>query len=121
MDHSEARLVPYLIENQSLLTIKCQNANVSRETLRSDAIHAMAAARQRQQDFYGEIISTMQAYDEVLLFGPTNAKLELFNIISENPPTDNFKILVKSTAIMTDNEMHRYVKSHFKPAVLASF
>jgi hypothetical protein len=117
MNHSEARLIPYLIEDKSVSTIRCQNACANRRVFKNNSDCAVKTIRRQQQEFYVEIMSTIRGYDEVLLFGPTNAKLELFDLISDYPPADNFKVSVQSAARMTDNELHSYVKNHFKPVM----
>ncbi len=52
-------------------------------------------------------------YDEVLLFGPTDAKTELFNILKENRQFEKIKIEVKPADNMTENQEEAFVKEYF--------
>jgi len=58
----------------------------------------------------------MKDYDEVLLFGPTNAKNELVNILKVDHHFDEIKIEVKPADKMTENQQLAFVKEHFKIA-----
>jgi hypothetical protein len=55
----------------------------------------------------------LKNYDEILLFGPTDAKTELANILSENHYFDKIEINVMPTDKMTENQQHAYVHSYF--------
>jgi hypothetical protein len=120
IDHSEARLIPYSINKKIPETVRCENCDGSRHGLRVGEKHAINKIRKRQEEFYRKVMSTVKDYPEVLLFGPTNAKLELFNLLSENPIHEKMKIVVKNSSKMTENEMYSYVKNHFKPIVFGS-
>jgi hypothetical protein len=52
-------------------------------------------------------------YENVLLFGPTNAKVELFNILRADLAFSNIKIEVKDADKMTDNQQRAFVKDYF--------
>ena len=52
-------------------------------------------------------------YDEVILFGPTDAKVELFNILKADQHFDKIKIDIKQADKMTENQQHAFVKDHF--------
>lgn len=63
--------------------------------------------------FYQKISNVIKDYDEVLLFGPTNAKTELFNQLKEDIHFDRIKIDVKPADKMTDNQQEVFVKDFF--------
>ena len=52
--------------------------------------------------------------DQVILFGPTEAKNELLNVIKENHLFDKIKIEVESADKMTEVQRNTFVKEHFK-------
>ena len=52
-------------------------------------------------------------FSEVILFGPTDAKVELFNILKANHNFENIKIDVQQADKMTDNQQHAFVRNHF--------
>lgn len=53
-------------------------------------------------------------YDEILLFGPTLAKEEFYNIISELKAFKNKSIIVQSSDKMTENQKLAYVRDFFQ-------
>ncbi len=66
-----------------------------------------------QTEYYKELGEVIKNYEEVILFGPTNAKVELMNILKENHHFDNIKIDVKPADKMTDNQQIAFVKDYF--------
>jgi hypothetical protein len=52
-------------------------------------------------------------YEKVVLFGPTDAKNELLNLLLDNHLYDNIKIAVKPTDKMTESQMSVFVKDYF--------
>jgi len=66
-----------------------------------------------EMDFYKKIATEIIGYDEVLLFGPTNAKAQLFNILNEDQHYKNIKIEVRTSDKMTDNQQVAYVRNYF--------
>lgn len=53
-------------------------------------------------------------YDNVLLFGPTNAKDELNNYLNKDLHFKNIQITVESADKMTDNQKGAFVKAYFE-------
>jgi hypothetical protein len=49
----------------------------------------------------------------VLLFGPTNAKLELSNFLKKDLHFKDIKIDIEAADKMSDNEKLAFVKAHF--------
>ncbi len=67
-----------------------------------------------QNEYYKEIGESIRNYDKVLLFGPTNAKVELLNLLKSNHRYASIEIEVKNADKMADNEKHAFVKNYFK-------
>jgi hypothetical protein len=49
----------------------------------------------------------------VILFGPTDAKIELFNLIKNNRQFEHIKIATLPADKMTENQQHAFVKDYF--------
>lgn len=64
-------------------------------------------------DYYKELGEVIRDYEEVILFGPTNAKTELYNKLQENIHFDNIKIEVQEADKMTENQQHAFVREYF--------
>lgn len=69
---------------------------------------------QTDQAFYNDLMELVKGYDEALLFGPTQAKTALFDLIKANPECDNLYIQTLEADKMTTPQMKAFVKKHFK-------
>lgn len=65
-------------------------------------------------EFYQKLSNVIKDYDEVLLYGPTNAKTELFNQLKEDLHFDRIKIDIQPADKMTDNQQEAFVKKYFE-------
>ncbi|WP_158841023.1 hypothetical protein [Polaribacter sp. L3A8] len=65
-------------------------------------------------DFFKRISAVLKDYTEVLLFGPTNAKSELYILLKEDKHFNKIKIDVETTDNLTENKMHEFVKEYFE-------
>lgn len=50
----------------------------------------------------------------MLLFGPTNAKVELYYFLNKDLHFKNIKIKIESAGNITDNEQIAFEKNHFE-------
>jgi stalled ribosome rescue protein Dom34 len=75
-------------------------------------------SRERVYDQYymklGEIISD---YDEVLLFGPGEAKQQLINRLRANYLFSNIKIELRPGYRMSRDEQHEFFRNHFMKVI----
>lgn len=69
--------------------------------------------QQEQAEYYKKLGDVIKNYEAVILFGPTEAKTELYNILKEDQHFSNIKIKVRSTDKMTENQQHAFVKEYF--------
>ncbi len=69
--------------------------------------------KNQQSGFYKKLSSVINDYNEVLLFGPTDAKTELFNLLRNNRQFEKIKISVQVADNMTDNQQDAFVKDFF--------
>jgi hypothetical protein len=69
--------------------------------------------QQAQHKFHKQIADKICKYDNVLLFGPTDAKLELKNYLNDDVHFKNKQIIVQTADQMTENEKNAYVTNHF--------
>ena len=64
-------------------------------------------------NYFEKLVGVIKDFDEVLLFGPTEAKTELFNQIDNIHNLDMIKITMKTTDKMTENQRRAYVREFF--------
>ncbi|GGD80259.1 hypothetical protein GCM10011514_50370 [Emticicia aquatilis] len=114
MDHSIAYLMNFSEMPTATTTIKSKSANDENDHSQSKGENKMHNIEQHQQaEYYKELSEVIINYEEVVLFGPTNAKVELMNILKEDHHFDHIKIEVKSADKMTDNQQLAFVKDYF--------
>lgn len=114
MDNSTAHIIEFGQETAEINIIHSKFTHEEREQSLSKGENRMHNKEQQfQAEYYKELGETIKNYEEVMLFGPTNAKVELMNILKEDHHFDNIKIEVKSADKMTDNQQIAFVKDHF--------
>ena len=69
---------------------------------------------QFQSNFYKKIIDSIRNYQDVILFGPTEAKNELLNLLKGDYQFEKINIKVQNSDKMTAFEMHEFVIAYFK-------
>ncbi len=68
-------------------------------------------------DYYRMLQKVLAQYDEILLFGPTTAKEELYNILFDDKAFNGKRILVEKSDKMTGNQLLAFVKDYFSEQV----
>ncbi len=85
MDHHTAKLITYTsngmqsknLESAFTFEMKQETLNRSESIMNNKEQHLQAS-------FFKELADIIKQYTEVILFGPTNAKVELFNILKSD-------------------------------------
>ncbi|QEC70101.1 hypothetical protein FRZ67_01690 [Panacibacter ginsenosidivorans] len=114
MDHSIAYLMEYSSDTINTKVIRSKFTHFSKEQSLEKSEHLMHNKEQQQQwAYYHELGEDIKKFDEVFLFGPTDAKAELFNILKKDHHFDKMKIEVSQSYNMTENQRHAFVKAHF--------
>ena len=114
MDHTEAQLIDLQSTEQSY-KMECEFTFEAKEEALTRSEKLMHNKRQQQQEqFYNKIGKAVLAYDHVLLFGPTNAKVELYNHLEKDLHFTGKEIDIESADYMSDNHRVAFVKAYFK-------
>ena len=115
MDHSNAHLIEFSTELKDTKTINSDFSNEDKlETLRRSESEMHNKENHKLTTYYKNLAEVIGNFDEVLLFGPTDAKVELFNFLKEHHKYDKIKIEVKNADKMSDVEQHHFVRDFFK-------
>ena len=117
MDHSSAHLMEFtadpiqtnIIESATTQSENRQNSGKNENVMHNKEQH-------QQSEYYKNLGDKIINYEEVILFGPTDAKVELFNILKADHRFENIKIVVKPADKMTENQQHAFVRDHFQGA-----
>ena len=115
MDHSIAFVME--LENGTIKdnTIESEFTHPDKEFSLSKNENLMHNKEQHlQSSLYKKISNIIKNYQEVVLFGPTDAKSELLNVLKEDHLFANIKIEAINADKMTKSKMHDFVKEYFK-------
>ncbi|WP_282178441.1 hypothetical protein [Maribacter stanieri] len=113
MDHSIANLID-IDARKECGSIASNFTSDTKEDALNKSENLMHNKRQQMNEkFYDTIGAQILKYNHVLLFGPTNAKVELHNYLNKDSHFKNIKIDVASSDNITDNEQVAFVKNHF--------
>ena len=115
MDHSTAHLmeltngtiVSNTVESQPKLQVK------EEDLYYKDESHILNKEQNQLSAYYKKLSDVILDYEVVVLFGPTDAKNELLNLLLDNHLFDKIKIEIKMTDKMTENQRHAFVKEYF--------
>ena len=114
MDHSSAHLIEFTTDPMETKTIESAFTHEVKEQSFSKGEHLMHNKEQHQESgFYKKLAEIIKGYEKVLLFGPTDAKTELYNILKADHHFEKIKIEVKPADKMTEHQQHAFVKEHF--------
>lgn len=113
MDHSIAHLMEFTSNHFEIETIESEFS----ENKRTELLEMSENSKQQNlSDYYKKLGETIKNYKRIILFGPTNAKVELFDLLSEDYRFLKIKFEIKETDKMTTDEQHDFVKSYFSKA-----
>ena len=70
--------------------------------------------QQQQADYYKKLRDFIRNYQEVVLFGPTDAKAELLNQLKGDHLFDKIKIEVQQSDQMNEDQRQAFVIEYFK-------
>lgn len=114
MDHANAHLMEFTADPIKTTIIASKFTHEAKENSMNKSENLMHNKEQHQQsEYYKKLIEEIKNYDQVLLFGPTDAKAELFNVIKGDSRFSKLIIEMKQTDKMTENQQHAFVKDHF--------
>lgn len=114
MDYSIAHLMEFSNNPFEVQTIESNFTHQEKmESLLKGEDHLRSKEQQKQSKYYNKLMTAVKKYNEVILFGPTNAKEELFNAIVADARFHDIKIQIKQTNKMTPREQHAFVRDFF--------
>ncbi len=114
MDHSNAHLMELTVTPIESKTINSRFTHEAKEQSLSKSENLMHNKEQHQQsEYYKKLGEIIKHYQDVILFGPTNAKIELLNTLRADHLFAKIKIAVKQTGKLTENQQHAFVREYF--------
>ena len=117
MDHSIAHLMEFTSKHFEIEMIESKLSNeIKSQSLVKNEKTMYNKEKGSLQDYYKKLGEAIKNYKRVILFGPTDAKTELFDLISEDERFLKIKIEIKNTDKMTVNQQHDFVRDYFSKA-----
>ena len=114
MDHSSAHLMEFTTYAFKTKTIESNFKHEEKEHSLTKSENLMHNKEQhRQSEYYKKLGETIKNYQDVVLFGPTDAKVELLNVLRKDHLFAKIKIEIKQADKMTENQQHAFVREHF--------
>lgn len=117
MDHAHAHLSEYTTEfPKTIGTTVLQSAFTHDEesaTLEKSEKGMHNKEQHLQADYYKKLGEYIRNFDDVLLYGPTDAKVELLNILRADHQFDKITIETKSADKMSERQQHAFVQNYF--------
>jgi hypothetical protein len=114
MDHQNAHLTEFTTDPIETKTIQSKFTHEAKEkSLHQGENHMHAKEQHQQAEYYNALGKAIRNYEEVILFGPTDAKKELFNLLTADHLYSKIKIEVKQADKMNEDQQHAFVKAHF--------
>lgn len=119
MDHSSAHLIEFTAEpaESKIMTSKFTHSE-KRHALSKNENSMHQEEQHEQSSYYKSLGEIIKKYDEVVLFGPTAAKTELFNMLKKDHHFDKIKIKMENADKMTENQQHAFVKEYFSKEII---
>ncbi|MDZ4758999.1 MAG: hypothetical protein SGJ10_12780 [Bacteroidota bacterium] len=114
MDHSNAHIMEFTADPIETTILESKFTQQQKEASLNKSEQLMHNKEQHQQaDYYKNLGNIIKDYNEVLLFGPTDAKVELLNILRADHRFEKVKIDILPADKMTENQQHSFVRKHF--------
>ena len=114
MDHTEAHIIE--LKNNAIAsnTIESLSLQGEKQNFGKDESLKHNTEQDQLSEFFKRLSAIIKDYSEVVIFGPTNAKTELYNLLKEDSHFNNIKIDIETTDNLTENQVHAFVKEHFE-------
>lgn len=114
MDHSTANIMELANDKVISVTLESIPAFPEQvENLRMDERLMHNKERNEHSDFFEKLSYIINDYNEVLLFGPTGAKTELFNLLKGNRRFEKIKFHIEPTDKITENQQRAFLKDFY--------
>lgn len=113
MDHASAHVMEYGDPIKTNIIVSGSTHQEKEKSLEKGEKMMHNKEQQQQAAYYKALGEAIKDYDDVLLFGPTDAKAELLNILKTDTHFSKIKFETVQAEKMTENQEKAYVKKYF--------
>ena len=118
MDHASAHLMEFTVDPIHTKTIELASGHERKEHGFQNEIMMHNKEQHQQSDYYKKLGAVIRMYEDVILFGPTDAKVELLNFLKGDQHFSKIKIAIQDADKMTENQQHAFVKDYFSKHIV---
>jgi stalled ribosome rescue protein Dom34 len=119
MDHSSARLIEFSMDLRESETQASKFTHEEKEkTWGKNELLMHHKEQHEQAAFYKNLAESIKGYDEVVIFGPTDAKSEFMNTLKKDHHFDKMIIEVRDAGKLTENQQQAFVRDYFSKKVI---
>jgi len=114
MDHQDAHLMEFTTDPIETTTIESKFTHEEKEqTLHRSENLMHNKERHEEAGYYKALGEIIRNYNDVILFGPTDAKVELLNLLRKDNRFADIIFEIKQADKMTENQQHAFVREYF--------
>jgi hypothetical protein len=114
MDHSSAQIIEFTTDPMESITVDSTFSRQDKVESLGKSENLMHNKEQQQQTaYFKQLADVIKNYDAVVLFGPTDAKAQLYNILKADNRFEKIKIEVKQSDKMTSKQQNAFVRDYF--------
>ena len=114
LDHAHAHLIKFTADPMETVAFESKFTHQDKAASLSRSEKGMHDKENHQQaEYFKKLGEVMRGYEEVVLFGPTDAKNELYNTLKDNPLFSEVRIFVVPADKMSAHEEHAFVRDYF--------
>ena len=112
MDHSVAYLMEFTTKPFEIQTIVSE-FTLEEKTYNFFKKKSPISNIQKKYSFYNRIAKEIINCQEIILFGPSDAKNDFFDLLSEDERFYKLKVEIKETDKMNVNQQHAFINEYF--------
>jgi len=119
MDHANAHFIEFSMDSEESITVNSKFTHEEKEKTLGKNESLMHHKEQHQQlEYFNSLKDKMKDYDEIVLFGPTDAKSQLHNLLTKDAHFSKKIIEVKNAGKLTENQQQAFVRDHFSKKII---
>ena len=114
VDNTIARVMEFSDENFKVITINSGSQSIDNlSSSKFSDSEFYNREKKEMKPFFKKLINIIKDFDEIVLFGSTNAKTELYNLIREEHKFDHLNIDTRQTDKLSFEDQNRFTKTYF--------
>ncbi len=114
LDHQSAKVITYSPETMETFSINSAITNELKQQSLNKSEHGIHNKEQQfQANFFKELADIIIHFSEVVLFGPTTAKNELFNMLQSDKNFEAIQISTENADKLDEPQQHAFVREYF--------